>query len=132
MVIKHASQNWPDVDVQSYKNEPGTWMEVTRRVLFDRDESQFQVRYFEVAPGGYTSFEKHVHEHCVLVLRGQGEVVLNGETTAITEKDVVIVTTETPHQFRNTSDAPFGILCIVDRERDRPVLLGNQEPPATS
>jgi len=24
------------------------------------------------------------------------------------------------HQLRNEGDAPFGFLCIVDRDRDRP------------
>ena len=125
MVIKHQSQNWPEVEVQEYKNEPGTWMDVSRRVLFDSDASQFQVRYFELAPGGYTSFERHIHEHCVVVTRGKGEVQLNDQTTSIGLMDTVVVKSNVPHQFRNTSEEPFGILCIVDRDRDRPALLGN-------
>lgn len=132
MVIRHGGSEWPSVETDAYKNEPGTWVDVTRRVLFDRDSSQFQVRYFELGPEGYTSFEKHVHEHCVVVLRGEGEVQLGDRVERIGPMDVVAVTSETPHQFRNTGTEPFGILCIVDRERDRPVLLGNPPDSAAS
>ena len=123
MVIKHSGANWPELPSQQYKNEPGTWMDVSRRVLFDGERSQFQVRYFEIEPGGYTSYEQHEHEHCVVVLRGSGEVRLDDAWSAVDPMDTVIVSSRRPHQFRNTSDEPFGILCIVDRERDRPVLL---------
>ena len=100
-------------------------MDVSRRVLFESDRSQFQVRYFEVAPNGYTSFEEHDHEHCVLVLQGTGEVYLDGDWSVIKEGDLVIVKSGVTHQFRNSSTGVFGIVCIVDKDRDRPRLLGN-------
>jgi ribulose-bisphosphate carboxylase large chain len=38
-----------------------------------RGESQrFHVRYFEIAPGGYSTLEKHEHEHVVIPIRGRG------------------------------------------------------------
>ncbi len=123
MIRRASPDGWAGVPVETYKNEPGTWMEVSRRVLFDSEQSQFQVRYFEVAPGGYTSFERHVHEHCVIVLRGQGRVLLGEETHEVGPGDVVEVASSTPHQFSNEGPDPFGILCVVDRERDRPEPL---------
>lgn len=132
LIRRHEGANWPSVEATEYKNEPGTWMDVTRRVLFDRDTSQFQVRYFEVAPGGYTSLEKHVHEHCVIVVRGRGEVQLGEETFEVGMLDEVTVASGVPHQFRNPSSEPFGIVCIVDRDRDRPVLLGNAKGSTAS
>ena len=38
------------------------------------ESCKFHVRYFEVAPGGYSTLEKHVHEHVVIPLRGKGVV----------------------------------------------------------
>lgn len=126
MIEKSEGYEWPGIDCQTYKNEPGTWVDVSRRVLFATPDSRFETRYFEIGPGGYTSYEEHGHEHCVVVLRGDGEAYLNGEWGTVSVGDVVHVTPHAPHQFRNRSKWPFGILCIVDKDRDRPNLLGNE------
>lgn len=123
---------YPDVAMTSYKDEPGTWVAVTRRVLASGSSTTFETRYFEVAPGGYTSFERHGHEHVVVVLRGQGRVRLGDDWSEIGPGDVVNVRSHTPHQFVNSGDEPFGIVCVVDRERDRPVLLDTQGAPRPS
>jgi quercetin dioxygenase-like cupin family protein len=81
------------------------------------------VRYFEVGPGGYTTHERHEHQHVVIALRGEGEVRLGGEWLPLRFGDVVFVASNDPHQFRALGDEPFGFLCIVDAERDRPVPL---------
>jgi len=114
-------------------------MQVTRRVLVDSEQTQFQVRYFEVEAGGYTSFERHQHEHAVVVLRGRGTVRLGDRVDEIQPGDVVHVASNVPHQFSNPFDEPFGILCIVDRilcivdrDRDRPVLLDPPGEPESS
>jgi quercetin dioxygenase-like cupin family protein len=132
MIQRSSDFQFPDVEMTTYKDEPGTWVAVTRRVLVNGCDTKFETRYFEVAPGGYTSFERHGHEHVVVVLRGQGEVRLNDERTNIGPGDVVRVVSQTPHQFRNAGDQPFGILCIVDRDRDRPVLLNDDGTPRAS
>lgn len=126
MIFRSEGFQWPGVERQDYKNEPGTWQDVSRRVLFSTPNSQFETRYFEIAPGGYTSHEKHGHEHCVIVARGSGEVYLDGAWGTVSPGDVVHVPPHAPHQFRNRGTEPFGILCIVDKVRDRPILLGNE------
>jgi quercetin dioxygenase-like cupin family protein len=115
---------WPGVTVDRYKDEPGTWSQVTRRVFFDSTGSAFQVRYFEIGPGGHTTLERHVHEHCVVVMSGRGRVHLDGQDHDLEERDVVHVGPMVPHQFSNPHAEPFGILCVVDRDRDRPEPLG--------
>lgn len=129
MIHRFADYSWTETDQTEYKDEPGTWMSVTRRVLGPKLGAGFEVRYFEVAPGGYTSYERHRHEHCVMVVRGSGKVRLGNEWNALGPLDVVTVAPEMPHQFRNDSDEPFGIVCIVDRDRDRPVLLDESGQP---
>ena len=119
---------WPELELKEYK--PGASLDVTRRTLLESKGSQ--VRYFEVAPGGHTSFEKHEHEHLVVVLRGKGRVRLDHEWTEIDLHDTVYVGSMVPHQFRNDGVEPFGILCVVDRERDRPILLDSEGNPRTS
>jgi mannose-6-phosphate isomerase-like protein (cupin superfamily) len=127
MILKWHGEGWEGVENNLYKKETSSWQDVTRHVLYAHPNSDFETRYFEIGPGGYSSHEQHVHEHCVIVLRGNGVVVLDGKELEIGPFDVVRVTAETPHQFRNNSTEPLGIICIVDRERDRPQLLGNLE-----
>lgn len=108
-----GSFGWSGVTATAYK----PW--ATRRVL--AETTGFHVRYFEVEPGGATSLEQHRHEHCVVVLRGQGQAVLGQEVHELGFGDVVHVAPDDPHQFRNDGGPePFGFLCVVDAERDRP------------
>ena len=132
MIIRSNEGEWPDISVDRYKDEPGTWVGVTRRVLNAGSGAKFESRYFEIEPGGYTSYEMHAHEHFVVVLRGEGSVRLDNEWSEIRTGDAVCVTSRLPHQFRNIGTEPFGILCVVDRDRDRPILLGDDGTPRAS
>ncbi len=82
----------------------------------------FEVRYFEIAPSGYTRLERHEHVHSVTVLRGSGYAVVGDELLIVSAHDHVYVPPLTFHQFVNDGDKPLGFLCVVDAERDRPQL----------
>lgn len=132
MVSRYRGGEWDGIQIQPYKDNPGGWMSITKQVLSDDMQAAFQVRYYEMAPGGYSSFERHQHEHCVVVLRGQGRVRLGDETIDLMPNDLVRISGHQPHQFQNTGEEPFGILCVVDKERDRPVHLQSDGTPVTS
>lgn len=123
-VSRRTAGGWEGVVEERYKDEPGTWVGVSRRVLFEGDTAGFQARFFELGPGGYTSYEKHGHEHCVIVLEGRGRVFLDGEWMGLEAGDVVRVGPWVAHQFVGDEGEGMGILCVVDKERDRPILLG--------
>ncbi len=115
---------WSGVDSLSYKDEGESWRAVTRHGLIGASEgTPFHVRYFEVGPGGYTTYERHQHQHVVIALRGRGEVRLGEGWEPLSFGDVTYVASNDPHQFRNVGDEPFGFLCIVAADRDRPVPL---------
>jgi quercetin dioxygenase-like cupin family protein len=80
--------------------------------------------YFEIGSGGFSTLEHHAHEHGVIVLRGRGQVHLGGTWHEVGIGDVVYIAPHEIHQLRNVSEEPFGFLCIVDAERDRPVVVG--------
>ena len=84
------------------------------------ERTAFDLRYFEVDPGGYTSLEKHVHTHTVIGVRGHGVLLRGDERTEVNPHDVAYVGSLEVHQLRNEGDEPFGFYCIVDHERDRP------------
>jgi|SRR5262245_55072680 len=120
-----ANFRWQGVPVAEYKQAGEHWCGVTRTVLVGEagESTDFHLRYFEIAPNGFTSLEEHDHEHAVVVLRGRGQVRLGETVHELSFGDTVYVAPREVHQFRNSSDTePFGILCIVNARRDRPVV----------
>lgn len=129
MVYKRNENGWAGIERQVYKDEPGTWEGVSRFTFSPDALTQFEMRYFEITPGGYTSREEHEHEHCVVVVSGRGEVWLDGEWQSIGQDDYVQVRGWQMHQFRASEDSPLGFICVVDRVRDRPQLASSCDLP---
>jgi quercetin dioxygenase-like cupin family protein len=129
LVRKHSGDfHWQGVDVLRYKQD-GTapFRDVTRQVLFDSNDPPAQLRYFEVAPGGYTTLERHEHVHSVMVIRGRGQCLVGDKAYELATHDLVSVPPMTWHQFRAAGDEPLGFLCLVASTRDRPQLPGEDE-----
>ena len=131
-VIRSAAAGWAGVEPARYKEEgegPGCFLGATRHTLLGaarqgmEDALDFELRYFELAPGGYSSLERHEHPHAVVVLRGKGTVRLGGSVEPVGPFDVVYVAPREGHRFSADRDEALGFLCIVDRERDRPVVV---------
>ncbi len=123
---------WRGIKRERYKarGKGEHWADIARSVLCggeNGENTRFHVRYFELAPGGFSSFERHGHEHFVIVVRGRGKVKLGGRTSGLDYLDSIYVAPMGPHQFMNPFDEPFGFLCIVDAERDKPQLLDGGE-----
>ena len=114
---------WEAVDVRAYKADAGSpFRDVTRQTLFKRDDLAGELRYFEVAPGGHSTLERHEHVHAVLVLRGRGSCLVGDSVHRLRVHDLVTVPPNTWHQFRAADDSPLGFLCMVDAARDKPQL----------
>lgn len=114
---------WREVELLRYKQDGSApFRDVTRQVLFAQPDQACELRYFEVAAGGYSTLERHEHTHAVLILRGRGTVRLGETVHEIGENDLVTVDPLTWHQFHAAPDAPLGFLCLVSKERDRPQL----------
>jgi quercetin dioxygenase-like cupin family protein len=121
---RHDGQfHWQDVDVLAYKQSgEAPFKDVTRQVLFEDPDLGCQWRYFEVAPGGHTTLERHQHVHAVMVVRGRGRALVGERIHELANHDLVKVPPLTWHQFRAPDDEPLGFLCLVKAERDRPQL----------
>lgn len=115
--------DWPSIDVLEYKRDGAApFLGVTRRVLFDEAKLGCQLRYFEVAAGGFTTLERHDHVHAVMVVRGKGSCLVGERVFDLALHDLVTVPSMTWHQFRAPEDEALGFLCMVNSERDRPQL----------
>ena len=123
---------WEGVEREAYKpgqEEGSEWTGIIRQVLVGKqvESTKFHLRYFEIGPEGYSSLEKHKHIHVVVVVRGNGRVVIGSSSYSMSPLDVVYVGAWVSHQFLNEGKEPFGFFCIVDEERDRPVPLKPEE-----
>lgn len=132
-VPTHVGQSepfrWDGIPELRYNEIPGSpFRDVTRRVLFDDVHGLgVQVRYFEVAPGGWSTLEHHGHPHEVIPIRGRGGVLVQDRVVWPELNDLVYVPGWAWHQLRAVEDEPFGFLCLVTVERDRPVLPTPEE-----
>ncbi|MBI4545578.1 MAG: cupin domain-containing protein [Gemmatimonadetes bacterium] len=121
-VIRYDGAGWDGVRARPYKAEAELFRGVTRRLLAAPEGAGFELRYFEIEPGGHSTHERHEHVHVAVCLRGCGRVRMAEGTHDVGFGDVVYVAPGEPHQFLNPyPDEPFGFLCVVDRQRDRPV-----------
>src|ERR1700754_3995759 len=84
--------HWEGVDERASKtDERALFKSITRQVLFSDPEMRGELRYFEVAPGGYSTLERHEHMHAVLILRGRGHCLVGEEVRALETRDLVTV-----------------------------------------
>jgi ribulose-bisphosphate carboxylase large chain len=113
---------WKGIKVQRYKSEGNDWSEIVRQVLIGShgETTKFHLRYFEIKPKGYSSFETHKHEHVVIGIRGKGRVRLNRRSIDIGFLDILYIAPYTAHRLYNPYKEPFGFFCIVNAKRDKP------------
>lgn len=123
-VIKNKNFEWESAERKVYKTDTDNFRDIHRYSLLGEAEKDlnFQTRYFEIQPGGYSSLEKHRHPHSVIIIRGKGSVILDNQLTDVQLHDVVYVSPETIHQFHADKDEILGFICVVDRYRDKPVI----------
>jgi quercetin dioxygenase-like cupin family protein len=125
---QHGDGRWEGVEELRYKAEGSApFRDITRQVLFQDPALACELRYFEMAPGGYSTLERHEHAHAVMIQRGAGQVLIGARIHAVREHDLVHIPALTWHQFRAPPDAPFGFLCMVNATRDRPQLPTAEE-----
>ncbi|MEM2123442.1 MAG: cupin domain-containing protein [Candidatus Bathyarchaeia archaeon] len=126
----HTGEGWSGISVEPYKIEEKTLYEqhvkpsfkgVLRHTLAaSQADIKFHLRYFEIEPGGYTTFERHNHAHVVIGKRGVGIAIAGEEIYTLREDDILIIKGGAPHQLLNREGEPFGFYCIVDADRDPP------------
>ncbi len=88
---------------------------VTGKVLVGPEDSapNFRMRYFRIESGGYSSLERHPHDHGVFILHGCARVRLGSEEVEVGPRDVVYVPGNELHQFQAIGDEPLGFLCVI-------------------
>lgn len=132
MKLRFEQFSWEGVEPRPYKEQGTDFKGIVRHTLARGGElpAGFELRYFELAPGGYSSLEKHRHVHFVIAIRGAGKALVGDRVCELEPFDAIYVPPVTAHRFVNEGTEPFGFLCPVDAERDRPQPLDDAEREA--
>jgi mannose-6-phosphate isomerase-like protein (cupin superfamily) len=125
---KAHGYDWEGVEKLPYKEDGrALFKSITRQTLFSDPDLDGELRYFEVAPGGFSTLERHEHMHAVLILRGRGRCLVGDDVQTIETRDLVTVPAMTWHQFRASEGEPLGFLCMVNARRDKPQFPSEEE-----
>jgi ribulose-bisphosphate carboxylase large chain len=122
-LLRFDNFRWNGQAPQPYKSSDELpFAGIARHELVGKESAgtSFDLRYFEIQPGGYSSLECHAHEHVIIGARGTGRLIKADTEVELTANDIAVVAPMEKHQLQNRSDSPFGFYCIVDRVRDRP------------
>ncbi len=75
---------------------------------------------YEIEPGGQTPYDQHPYEHEVYVLKGKGNLLMVHKgiplVREIEEGDAIFIASNQVHQFVNTGDESFRMLCVKGAE----------------
>jgi len=82
----------------------------------DEDVPTFNMRMFELDPGGHTPLHAHPWEHEVYVLEGSGRVREGPDEHEVAAGNCLYVPPNEEHQFLNTGERTMKFLCLVPRD----------------
>ncbi|MCY3995536.1 MAG: cupin domain-containing protein [Rhodobacter sp.] len=120
--------SWEGVEELVYKQDGEvSFKDISRQILHRDSSLSCELRFFDIKPGGYSTFERHEHVHAVMILHGAGKCLVGDEVRDVGAYDLVTVPSMTWHQFRAAADRPMGFLCMVNVDRDRPQVPTEKE-----
>ncbi|MDH5459671.1 MAG: cupin domain-containing protein [Candidatus Bathyarchaeota archaeon] len=104
--------NYRDVEAKNAE-EGASKLKVRWLITKDIGAENFAMRLFEMEPGGYSPLHNHLWEHEVFILEGEGIVVGEGEERKFRAGDVIFISSNEKHQFKNTGMKTVKFLCLI-------------------
>jgi quercetin dioxygenase-like cupin family protein len=105
---------WEGIEIEPYHGGGASEGSCRHVIIGPKDGAQnFVMRYFEIPPRGQSSFEHHLHDQGVVILKGKARVLLGWEMHEVGPGDAVYIAQHEQHQFENIGDEPLGFLCII-------------------
>jgi quercetin dioxygenase-like cupin family protein len=118
---KCSNFDWDEIPVLKYKEDGTHFKDIIRKTFFEGSSGLgAEFRYFEIASGGHSTLEYHDHIHLVMIIRGSGRALVGDKIFECRPFDFIQIEPQTWHQFQANENEPFGFLCIVNTDRDRP------------
>ncbi len=93
-----------------------------RWLIGDKDQPpNFQMRLFEVAPGGHSPFHDHPWEHEVFILEGSGKLKYRQQEHGFEAGYFILVPPGEKHSFINTGDDTLKFLCLIPNKKQEKI-----------
>ncbi len=91
---------------------------VLKKILLGPNEgwNSHVMRIFTIGKEGNTPKHKHPWPHINYVVEGEGVLFMDGKEYKVKKDYVAFVPANIEHQYRNTGENNFVIICIVPRE----------------
>ncbi|MEE9220803.1 MAG: cupin domain-containing protein [candidate division NC10 bacterium] len=111
---KDGNFEWEGIEIEPYQGGGASEGSCRHVIIGPTDGAQnFAMRYFEIPPGGQSSFEHHLHDQGIMIMKGRARVLLGWEIHEIGPGDVIYIPQHEQHQFESISDEPLGFLCVI-------------------
>lgn len=111
--------SWDGAKTRMYQNTEDNQVSETWMIGKAEGAQNFAFRFYQLSPGSHSRKEQHPYDHGMLVLQGEGQVLLGEETHPIQRGDVIYISPNLLHQVTNTSSAPMGFLCVIPARREK-------------
>ncbi|MCK5125316.1 MAG: cupin domain-containing protein [candidate division Zixibacteria bacterium] len=76
------------------------------------------LRVFTLQKDGHTPKHSHDWEHVNYVISGSGTLEMNGKLNSLTKGSFAYVPPNVEHQYSNSGDEDFEMICIVPQKGD--------------
>jgi quercetin dioxygenase-like cupin family protein len=88
---------------------------VVKKIPVGKDDGweDYTMRTFTIAPGGNTPKHAHDWEHVNYIIKGKGQLMIDGVDHVVEKRDFAFVPPNKEHQFSNPFDEDFEFICIV-------------------
>ena len=101
------------VQTQNVETEGASKVKVRWLINKEMGAKNFAMRVFEIEPDGYSPLHRHPWEHEVFVLEGEGQLFNGEKATLFKAGDVVFVSPDDMHQFKNYGETLLRFICLI-------------------
>jgi quercetin dioxygenase-like cupin family protein len=99
---KDGNFEWEGIEIEPYQGGGASEGSCRHVIIGPTDGAHnFAMRYFEIPPGGQSSFEDHLHDQGVMIMKGRARVLLGWEIHEVGPGDVIYIPQQEQHQFES-------------------------------
>jgi len=110
--------NYQNVEAEDAE-EGASRLRVRWLITKEAGAENFAMRLFEMDLGGHSPLHSHDWEHEVFILEGQGIVSGEEQERKFGPGDVIFISPNEKHQFRNDGEETVKFLCLVPMQAGR-------------
>jgi mannose-6-phosphate isomerase-like protein (cupin superfamily) len=78
------------------------------------------------SPGGGVGLHVHPYHETFLILEGEGRWTAGDDVVELRASQMLVVTPQTPHGFRNTGDRPLLVVSVHEGDTLQQTFLGSE------